>query len=50
MIGCLGLGKKYAPVGIFASFALVLDVSIPTAVSSNTFTDIHMRFARSETK
>ncbi|KAM0414631.1 hypothetical protein ACHAPT_013525 [Fusarium lateritium] len=50
VIGCLGPGKKHALAGIIASFALALDVSTLAAVSNNTFSDAHMRFARGEAR
>lgn len=48
MLGCDIPGKKYALAGIIASFALALEASTSAAVTNDTFTSSHVRFARGE--
>ena len=46
MIGCAGPGRKWALAETIAAFALVGDVSVAAAVTSNHYTSGHLKLAR----
>ncbi|KAH8743035.1 hydroxymethylglutaryl-CoA reductase, partial [Diaporthe sp. PMI_573] len=48
LLKCAAPGMKGRLAGLIAAFALALDASTSAAIANNTFTQSHMRLARSE--